>query len=156
MPLTTTSQDGVTIQLVGDKELLAKLERLDRKDSRRAISRATRAAAKRIQPVAKRLAPKRTGALRRAIRVRAADKKLKRALRLPARKYIGAVCRIGKGFFKGETFYGGFVEWGWKTRGGRVIPGKLFMQRAAEKEGLAAANEATEIVRQEIEAAATR
>jgi hypothetical protein len=50
------------------------------------------------------------------------------------------VIRLGKGFFRGDEFYGAFQEFGWKAgkRGRfnrRSIPGKHFMQRAAERKG---------------------
>jgi len=150
--------DGVTIQVVGDKELIAKLDRLEKRDARRVLRRAHRAAAKQILPKARGLAPvlrrqkgrvqrHAPGLLRRAIRVRAAKR---------SRKFIGAVVTIGKGFFKGETFYGGFQEWGWRTRRGRTIAGKLFMEEAAKRAGPGAAQRAIQMIKQGIEQAATR
>lgn len=139
--------DGVTIQLVGDVDLIRKLDRLEARDAKKAVRRGTRAGAKIIKPIVVSMAPKKSGILRQAIRVRATKR---------SRKFIGAVVQMGAGWFKGPTFYGAFQEWGWKSRSGREIPGKLFMQRATKYAGRQAAARAVTVIRDEIEQAARR
>lgn len=142
--------DGVTIQLVGDVDLIRKLGRLEKRDAKKAVRRGTRAGAKIIHPVARSLTPKGEeggGTQRQAIRVRATKR---------SRNFIGAVVRLSVEWFRGKIFYGGFGEWGWKSRGGRQIPGKLTMERAAKRAGRQAGHKATTVIRDEIEQAARR
>lgn len=180
--------EGVYLQVVGDKEWIRKLTRLEKRDSRRILRQAFRAGAKMIADKAKQLAPggrakgqkrskatgrfqktKGTGRLRKAIRVRAAKR---------SRRYIYYVARVGAEWFKGETFYAGFQEWGWHAgkrgrsskeyraaaqearrrgatfRGRRFVKGKFFMKRAAQQTGRAAAAKAISMIRSGIEQAA--
>ncbi len=171
--------EGVYLQVVGDKEWIRKLTRLEKRDSRRILRQAFRAGAKMIADKAKQLAPggrakgqkrsKATGRLRKAIRVRAAKR---------SRRYIYYVARVGAEWFKGETFYAGFQEWGWHAgkrgrsskeyraaaqearrrgatfRGRRFVKGKFFMKRAAQQTGRAAAAKAISMIRSGIEQAA--
>ena len=110
------------VVLTGDKALNRMLRSLSGKDGKKAIRKATRPALKVVQAEAKALAPRATGALARAIRVRALPR---------SRRRVGARVTIGAGEFTGETFYGGFQEWGWKA-GGRQIAGKRFLRNAAD------------------------
>lgn len=147
--------DGVVIKLVGDRKLIRKLERLEKKDARRAIRRGSRAGIKIVTAAVKAAAPVgATGQLRKAIRTRAAKR---------SRRFIGAVTRLGEGYFKGETFYGSFQEFGWhsgKRRGKgkpdnrKWIEGKHFMEEAAKRVGKTAGDVAIRQMRFEIEQAA--
>jgi HK97 gp10 family phage protein len=164
-----TAGEGIRIKLVGDKELLRKLDRLQKKDARKAIRRGLRAGAKILAVETKRLVPKVTGAIKRAVRVRAGKR---------SRRYIAVLAMIGEGWFKGDSFYAAQQEMGWhagkrtgysKTykagakaargrayMGRRWIEGKHFMERAAQNRGRAAANAALNIIRQEVEASARK
>lgn len=140
------------IRITGDRALIAKFHRLARVDAKRVLRKATREASKVILPMARKLAPKRTGALRKAIRVRATKR---------SRVYIGARVVVGKEWFTGEQFYGGFQEWGWRTgkRGAskrRPVPGKHFLQQAYDQGGPAACYRAERVFRHEILLAAAR
>ena len=105
--------------LTGDKRLNKKLAKLAGKDARKVIRKAVRPALKVVQKQAKKEAPRDTGALRRAIRVRA----IKRS-----RTRVGASVVLGAPFFTGDTFYGSFLEFGTNR-----IKARGFMKAAAEK-----------------------
>ncbi len=164
--------DGVSITIVGDKHLVAKLDRIRRKDARAAIRKGTRTAAKILLPAVKGRAPKgETSSLQKAIRVRASKR---------SRKFIGAVVASRADWLKagGKDFYLAFQEWGWhagkrkassrkaqavqrafvgKSFGKRRwIEGKHFLEKAAEISGQAAGRSGALIIRDAIEAAARR
>lgn len=137
----------VRLLLIGDAELRAKLSALTDAEARKAVLGATREAAKVIQAEAKRTAPKRTGALRRSIKVRA----IKRS-----RKRIGMRVTTSKldSVYQGKTFYGAFQEYGWKTGArrntqdalARRIAAKLRSEsRAARKDGKGLAARGTDM-----------
>lgn len=124
----------VTVQ--GDKKLLAKLNRLGRTEANKVIRTALRAGSKTIADETKRLAPvgqdrgsHKKGTLKRAIKVRAMKRK---------RGRIGTMVQIGQGFFKGATFYGGFVALGHKIGSRKLggsrgqVPANEFMKTAVK------------------------
>lgn len=121
----------VKVEVRNIKRLQRKLDRLSGAEAKKSLRKGTREASKVIQRTAKSLAPRRTGRLRGAIRVR--------ALRRSRKKRVGSQVLVGEGFFRGATFYGAFQEFGWKTRQGRTqgtrrtIPGKHFMEQAAKR-----------------------
>lgn len=152
--------EGISIELIGARELDRILRRIAAKDAKAALRKGSRAGAKIITAKAKTLAPVRKegkgGTLRRAIRTRSAKR---------SRRYVGAVSTIGKGFFKSETFYGAFIEFGrhlGKRRGGkrtrgqtgggrRFIEGIHFMERAAKEAGPRAGRIAVATTKRELE-----
>ena len=113
-----------TAVLTGDKQLNRVLRRLSGKDAKAAIRKGSRKALKPVLADARQLAPVRTGALRRSIKVRA----IKRS-----RTRVGSRVTTGKATFTGPTFYGGFVEYGYTSRGGRTIAGVHFLEQAATR-----------------------
>jgi HK97 gp10 family phage protein len=159
--------DGLTFKVLGDERLLRKLDRIAKKDARAVTRKGSRAGAKITTARAKALAPvggtrtiggtffkkkKKGGSLRRAIRTRSAKR---------SRRYIGAVTVMGKGFFKGDTFYGAFVEFGHKVgKRGRAnrkeVAGLHFMERAAKQTGRKSLKVAIDIIARGIEAAGRR
>lgn len=110
----------VNVSLSGDKQLLAKLDRLSRKDSRSVVRKAARRAAKPILMQSRVNAPVDTGTLRRSIKIKAITR---------SRKRIGVKVTTGtaKSAYQGKQFYGAFQEYGTKK-----MAGKHFMKRAAE------------------------
>jgi HK97 gp10 family phage protein len=98
----------LTYSLQGDKELAAKLSTLTKSEFKSAVQFGAKKAMAPAQQTARSVAPKNTGKLRRAIRVRV----LKRS-----RKRVGARVTIGahESMFKGRTFYAAFQEYGWRT-----------------------------------------
>ena len=127
--------DGIDIQVRGDKALRAKLNQIADVELKKILRRAMRDGAKVILPQARANAPVgATGRLKKAIKVRSAKR---------SRKYVGMTVVLGEGFLQGETFYGAFQEFGWKTGkrksdNRRQIAGKHFLQRAGEAKGKAA------------------
>lgn len=92
--------------VLGDSILKEKLKGLTDSEAKNVIQRACRDAMKVVQKAAKAAAPKKTGALRRSIRVRA----IKRSrVRIGARVTTSA----SDNMYTGKTFYGAFQEYGW-------------------------------------------
>jgi HK97 gp10 family phage protein len=86
---------------------------------RKVIRQAVRAGLRPMLATAKQMAPRQTGQVRRAIKLRAAARRRRGVIRL--------VIQIGSGDFKGKTFYGAFREYGTKR-----MEGAHFMERAFE------------------------
>lgn len=111
-------------RLDGGRELERLLAALPGRVAGRISRDALRAGAKIIQAADAAAAPKRTGQLARTIKVRSARRRGGRSAML---------VQTGKGFFKGDTFYGAFQEMGWRAgkrslgSSRREIPGKHFM-----------------------------
>lgn len=107
--------------LTGSEELNRKLATLKGPQQKAALRKASRTALKPVADQAKANAPKRSGRLRRSIKVRA----LKRS-----RSRIGSrVTSSGTdNNFKGRTFYGAFQEFGWKA-GRRATNSDLGVQK---------------------------
>ncbi len=119
-----------TMVVTGDKALNRKLQRLRGPQQKKAVRQASREALKAhlLQPT-RRAAPRRSGRLQRAVKVRALPR---------SRKALGARVTVGDQSFQGETFYAGFVELGRKTgkRGSsnrRQVPPNDFMRRTAKQ-----------------------
>lgn len=123
--------DSVTFSVSGVEQLIKRLHTLEEKVQKKVLNPALRAGAKLVAPEVRKNAPKgptrkvkgetvRGGALRRSIKVRAMKRKKYR---------VGINVMIGKGFFKGKTWYGGVIELGAPNR---KIKGQHFMRRAYE------------------------
>ena len=144
---------GISIKLVGAERLQRMLKDVPAKDAKKAIRTGARAGSKIITAKAKQLAPVRSGAVRRAIRTRAAERR---------RRYVGTVTRIGAGFFVGKEFYGSFAELGHHVGNRKLgaarkwVEGQSFMRRAASQNKDRAARKAIVIIIREITAAAKR
>jgi hypothetical protein len=99
---------AITLVITGDKETNAKLAKLAGPDQKKAIRKASREALRPVLAQVKATAPRRTGALSRAAKIRAITR---------SRVRIGSMVTVtgtGKGF-SGKAFYGGFIEYGWKS-----------------------------------------
>lgn len=148
----------ITILLIGESELRKKLEGLTDKESKAVIRGASREALKPIQRMAQDLAPRKTGRLRRSIRIRSLTR---------SRKRIGARITISNKDtqFTGRTFYGAFQEFGWRP-GKRLarssaaagatdqrprVPPKEFLKRAARSASSTAVNLFNSIVSKHIQ-----
>ena len=108
-----------TIALRGADELLKGLQELEPAIAKKILRSAMRQAAKPILDEAKRRVPVLTGELRKSLKIR--------ALKRNNKGRIGVVISTEKGFFKGETFYGAFLEFGTKK-----MPAKPFIRPAFE------------------------
>lgn len=89
---------------VDDTEVRALLATIERKFVRRTVNRGLRRTAKILRAVALPATPRKTGRLRRAVKVR--------RLRNAPRGQAAVAVIIGRKWFAGATFYGAFVEWG--------------------------------------------
>lgn len=133
------------------------VDALPAKIEKRVWRKACRAAAKVILPRARANAPKQTGQLRKALRVRA----LKRS-----RVYVGARVTVGADkWYTGDTFYAAFVEFGHKIgkrpskniiKSGRdkrqEVPGKHYLEKAGEQSASAAVATFVRVAEQELKA----
>lgn len=121
------------ILITGDKQLDAALQKMAKEGHASAIGKltrqGTRKAAKVVLPRARREIRREawdTGDWEQSVKVRAKKR---------SRKSMGHL--ILSGLFQGETFYGGFQEWGWKPRNryatsGNKIRGKYPLANAAQ------------------------
>lgn len=80
-----------------------------------ALRKGTRAGAHIVLREARRLAPERTGAILRSLRVRAIARKFQRATKTRGAS-IGHVVLTSREWFRGDLFYAAFVELGTKKR----------------------------------------
>lgn len=116
--------------VTGDKKLNRKLQTLKGPLQKKAVRQASRESLKaHLLPATKRAAPRRSGRLQRAVKVRALPR---------SRKALGARITVGNQSFQGETFYAGFIEYGRKTgkrgsAGRRQVPPNDFMRRTAKR-----------------------
>ena len=123
----------ISITVTGDKALNRKLRRLAGPEQKRAVKAAAKVSLKPLLEEVKRTTPKRTGNLRKLIKIRA----MARSRRMTGYRVTAA--QAGKkGAFTGDAFYGGFLEYGWKTGkrgspGRRRIPGRFWMKKAAKR-----------------------
>lgn len=104
----TGGKGGTGVIITGDKELDALLAGLPAKLQKKLSRQATRRAAKNIVlPEAKARVPVDTGDLEDSLTVRAIPR---------SRSRIGHMVATRDGFFKGDQFYGGMIEFGTKER----------------------------------------
>ena len=97
-----------SIQLRGFDKVEKLFKELPLKVQKRVIRPACRAAAKEVLPEVKNLAPERSGATKKSLKIRAAKRR---------NKFTAAVLiQTRKGDFKGDEFYAAFVEYGTKER----------------------------------------
>lgn len=148
----------MTLTLQGGKELERKLKTLPTRIRNKVVRTALRSGAKLVQAETKQLAPVATGLLRKSLKVRAMKRKKGR---------IGINVQMGAGDYKGETFYGAFVEYGHKVgkRPGKLdkaadsrgsVAGKHFMDEAFENKAQDAADLIESQLKAGIEAEAAR
>lgn len=97
-----------TVVVTGVEELDKKLAALMGAQAKAAIRKASRAALKPIADAAKSNAPRRSGRLRKSIKVKALPR---------SRSHVGSQVVSGgdDNAFAGHTFYGGFQEFGWQV-----------------------------------------
>ena len=119
----------------GEQEVKAALKRL-KKATKDGIRKGTRAGAKIVLAAAKRLAPVRTGALAKSIKVRALPR---------SRKWIGTTTRLVN---DGAIFYGGFVNYGTKRQ-----RAQRFLNDAADEVRESATDEAIRVMRDVVDGA---
>lgn len=115
------AKKGVDLVLLGVPELHRALKDFDKAVHKKVIRYAVRQAAKPVLDEARRLVPVKTGALRKSLRIRALKRQRKRTS-------IGVQVVTGEEFFKGDTYYGGFLEFGTK----RMAP-KPFLRPARDR-----------------------
>lgn len=125
---TATRFASVTGLPAVDRALAAVEPRVER----RIVRRGARNAARPVLAMAKRLVPKRTGALEKAIRLRA----IKRSR--ATKGLIGVSVLVSEGLFKGDQFYGGMVELGarWHTSWGKALSPlapQQFLQKSLQR-----------------------
>jgi len=114
-------------QIEGLKELEQKLIDLGRKDAQKVMKRALRKAAGPVAAAAKSLAPVRTGALQRSIKIRAGKS---------GKGRVSIIVGTAKKWFTGAFFYAAFQEFthyiGSRKLGNKrhVYQGLHFMERA--------------------------
>ena len=99
----------IQFSLAGDLETLQLLRELPQKLVKGALRKSLRESAKIIQRGAKFRAPQKSGLLAKTIKVRA-FKRTRKAV-------VGFTVGTAAGDYRGQTFYGGFQEYGWVPTG---------------------------------------
>ena len=132
------------------------LENVPKKLRNKILRQELRKGAKSLVAPSKAATPARTGKLRRAVKVRAQKR---------SQKSVGVFVGYSEKGFTGDTFYGSFLEWGWRggkrlsaaqLRSGRADtrvkqPGRFFLTRVATTRGPAVLNAVIKSVSQRIE-----
>lgn len=95
-----------SIIITGVKELMEKLDQFEPKLRKKILRKTLRKAAKPVLATARRYVPVDTAALKKSLKVRA----LKRSRRHKHR--VGIAVMTSEGWFKGDEYYGAFVEFG--------------------------------------------
>jgi len=118
---------GLTVQTDGFEHIQKLLRQLPPILQKGALRKGIRAGAKIIAEEARRRVPVDTGALRKSIKVRAAT-------RLRKKTAVGVRVVAGEGDYKGDTFYGSFIEYGyWKQETYRLGSRIYSMKRGKGK-----------------------
>lgn len=132
---------------------LKNLREFPQKVERRALSKAGRAASKEIASRAKELAPIQQKP-KRGQKLRSPRGRLKKSIKVRAMKRkkgrVGFRVTTGQGEFKGDTYYGGMVEYGTTSQ-----PAQPFMRPAWDEKQNEALVTYTSEVKREIELAGT-
>ena len=131
------------------REIEKALKQIPKKLERSIVRKATRNANKKvILPKAKEAVPVETGDYEESLKVRS----IKRT-----RTGVGTqVITKDGGMFEGDTYYGGFLEWGWRTgrRGSanrRKVEGGEYLRQTALRYGPTAINMALKEIGEAIE-----
>jgi HK97 gp10 family phage protein len=132
-----------TVKLIGGEELRRKLLTIDKKVAKQISSQALRAGAKVMLDATRRITPVISGTLKRSLKVRAGKRKKDR---------VSFQVQTRDGDYKGETFYGAFVNFGHRV-GKREVPANPFMARGFELSKNAALSKVTDVLKSGIEAA---
>lgn len=136
-----------TTTVEGFDECIKAIRELEQEYPRTVFGRALRAGAKVILASLVSLAPVRSGDTRGALKVRAGKRR---------KNFQSMVAGIPEGFFKGDQFYAGFVNYGWKTgkRGSanrRQIPGEHWAEIGFDDVKDAALARVTQVLKEHVE-----
>lgn len=117
----------IQIQVTGDAQLDAALSQIVAEDGPKSLNKALRSACREavktiVRPAVLQLVPHRYGTLESQIVVRA----------VPGAKRgtFGFYCGFPDRLFTGDTFYGGFIEFGWDHYKGVTVEADSFLREA--------------------------
>ena len=99
-----------TVTLTGDKALDKKLSAMPTRLRNKAMRQACRVVAKLVHTDARQKVPRKSGDLAKSLVVRAAKRSRKH------KHQVAVTVRTKDGFFQGDQFYGGFLEFGTAER----------------------------------------
>jgi HK97 gp10 family phage protein len=97
------------ITITGDRTVDRRLKQFGPKLAKKIFSKVIRKAAKPVLETARNAVPVDSGDLRRSLKIRARKRSRRN------KNTVGVQVVTGERFFKGELFYGGFLEFGWRT-----------------------------------------
>lgn len=113
--------------VTGVEELDKELTELPIKLQKKVIRQAQRNGAKLLLGHVKARAPKKTGALKKALKIKAAPR---------SKKFVGVDIGVGKEWFTGDQFAASFLEFGWKPGGtGEPVTEHAFIKPTYEQYG---------------------
>lgn len=110
------TQAGAGIQFFGSRELYQTFRDLPKDMQKKALRKATRDSAKIVLDEARKLVPEDEGHLKASLRVRVTRFTDKTGKTRRVKNVISHGVYTGEGFFKGDQYYGGFLEFGTKER----------------------------------------
>jgi HK97 gp10 family phage protein len=116
--------NGITFQLTGDKLLDRAFQQLPIRTEKKVLRQALRPAAQIVNKRAKQTIRTKTGTFATSLKVRAGKRTRKNVVRL--------IVQTAEGFFKGESFYSAFVEFGHHA-GSRKKSFKFYDRRTGEE-----------------------
>jgi HK97 gp10 family phage protein len=120
----------IDITMLGDKELEKALAAIDEKMQKKLMQNALREGAKIIAEEAKVRAPKRTGMLKRSIKVRALHQKKRGTLGVQVQTGTRRELGISE---QAYGYYPAALEYGWRMkRSGEHVPAKPYMRPALD------------------------
>lgn len=143
---------GVAVFVTGVKQVDRRLRALPKTIRRKVLNKAVRAGLKPVHDEARALCPEDTGDLGTSIKVRAWPKR--------RRNQVAMEVITGEGTFRGETFYGGMVEYGHFAGHRRLgntrawVEARPFMRPAYDRKRAEARAAATARIRAGIETSA--
>lgn len=139
------------LNVAGLQETKQALEALGIKTEKKIIRKGLRAGAKIVQAACQSEAPKLTGFMASKIKVRSGK---------AGKGKLAVTVGVGAKDFKGDAFYGAFVEYGHRVGSRRLgdkrklVPANNFLERGAQASAQSAIDAATQVWNDEIQKAA--
>lgn len=117
----------IAMSVTGVEALDRKLRAMPTKIRNRVLRQAVKAGADLVADRARELVPVDTGDLQRSIKVRAGMYRDRKFIRRP-RGVVARSVIIGPGFFRGDQFYGGMIEFGTRKMSARPFMRPAYAQ----------------------------
>lgn len=117
MAKSTSNRNTLVFTIAGEKEITRRLKLLPDRLKKKVLRQAMRASMKPVAAAVRSEVPVLSGLTKASVKVR--------SIKFKSRNNVGVKVMIGKGDYKGETYYAAFVQFGTSK-----IPADPFMDRA--------------------------